>query len=114
MDINHFQDAMINIVYNVCSIVTMPVEMVLRPQYGSRYFPPVIMFFTAVMMIVLPVFSALAEGVGRMVPFMRFQGAVGPFRDRHLLQALFPGKPRPRIPHLAAHDPHGPGAKQRL
>jgi hypothetical protein len=79
MDINRFQDGMINVVYNVCTIVTMPVEMVLRPQYGSRYFPPVIMFFTAVLMILLPVLSELAEGIGRMMPFMRFRGAVGLF-----------------------------------
>jgi hypothetical protein len=79
MDINRFQDGMMNVVYNVCSIVTTPVEMVLRPQYGSRYFAPVIMFFTAVMMLLLPVLSSLAEGMGRMMPFMRFQGSVGLF-----------------------------------
>ena len=79
VDINRFQDGMINLVYNVCSIVTAPVEMVLRPQYGSRYFPPVIMFFTAVMMILLPLFAELAESAGRMLPFMRFRGGTGLF-----------------------------------
>jgi hypothetical protein len=76
-DINHYQDLMMNLVYNVCTIVTMPVEMALRPQYGSRYFPPVLLFFTAVMMMVLPLFASMAEGFGRMLPFVRFYGAPG-------------------------------------
>jgi hypothetical protein len=57
----------------------MPVEMAIRPQHGSRYFPPVIMFFSAVMMILLPVLWSLAEGVSQMVPFIRFQQSVGLF-----------------------------------
>ena len=60
MNINTIQTTMMNLVYNVCSIVTMPVEMALRPHYGSRYFPPVIMFFSAAMMILLPVIFGLA------------------------------------------------------
>ena len=51
-----------NVVENVCSIVAMPVEMVLRPQYGTRYFPVPVVFFSAVMMIFLPLFSAVADG----------------------------------------------------
>lgn len=68
-----------NVVYNVCSIVTMPVEMVLRPQYGSRYFSPVTQFFTAVMMIVLPVLGAMWEGFSQMIPFVRFNASMGLF-----------------------------------
>ena len=67
----------------------MPVEMVLRPQYGSRYFSPVNQFFTAVMMIVVPVFYEMAAGFSRMLPFVRFNAPDGAFRDRHLLKAVF-------------------------
>jgi hypothetical protein len=91
MSIDAFQKTMINVVYNVCSIVTTPVEMVLRPQYGSRYFPPVIMVFTAIMMIVLPVFSALAEGFSRMLPFARFHGPIGFFGIGTLAKLYFLG-----------------------
>jgi hypothetical protein len=76
-NINHFQDMMLNLVFNFCSIVTMPVEMALRPQYGSRYFPPIIMFFTAVMMIIVPVFFSLAGAVAHMIPFVRFPASFG-------------------------------------
>jgi hypothetical protein len=76
-DINRFQDGMINVAYNVCSIPSMPVELVIRPLYGSRYFPPLIQLCAAGLMILLPVFSQLAEGFSHMVPFLRFQGAMG-------------------------------------
>jgi len=39
-DINRLQDVAMNVVYNVCGIICIPVEMALRPFYGSRYFPP--------------------------------------------------------------------------
>ena len=86
-DINHLQDAMINVVYNVCSIVTMPVEMVLRPQYGTRYFPPVILLFSAVLMILLPVLY----GLSRMVPFIRFQESLGLFGIETFSKLFFLG-----------------------
>ena len=57
---------MMKLVYNVCSIVITPIEMALRPQYGSRYFPPFILFFTAVMMMLAPVL----DGLFHMMPFI--------------------------------------------
>jgi hypothetical protein len=71
LNINQLQDQMCNLVYNFCSIVTMPVEMALRPRYGSRYFSPLVLFFSAVMMIVVPVFFAVTGAIGGMIPFMR-------------------------------------------
>ena len=38
---------MVNVVYNVCGIFTTPVEMALRPKYGTRYFSPIILFFSS-------------------------------------------------------------------
>jgi hypothetical protein len=77
MGVDHFQDTMINIVYNVCSIVTMPVEMGLRPFAGTRYFPPLIMFFSGVMMLFIPLFFSFAGAVGRALPFVRVQAQMG-------------------------------------
>jgi hypothetical protein len=91
VDINHYQDMMLNVVYNVCSIVTMPVEMALRPCYGSRYFPPVIMFFAAVLMMLLPLFSAFADGVSHMLPFARVRGPVGLFGIETISKLYFLG-----------------------
>lgn len=79
LDINNLQDSAMNLVYNFCSIVACPVEMALRPQYGSRYFSPVVMFFAAAMMIFLPLLSGLADGIGQLAPFMRGPAPIGLF-----------------------------------
>ncbi len=65
-NINTLHDQMCNIVYNLCSIITTPIEMLLRPRYGSRYFPPLVLALSSLMMVLLPVFS----GLGGMIPFM--------------------------------------------
>lgn len=49
---------------NVCSIVTMPVEMLLRPTYGTRYFNPITITLTVVLMLTLP----LVGMVGSLLP----------------------------------------------
>jgi hypothetical protein len=69
MNINQLQQLAMNVVENICSIFTMPVEIILRPQYGSRYFPVPIFFFSAVLMFLLPWFSAAADGLVGMIPF---------------------------------------------
>lgn len=75
--IDHLQDNAINIVYNVCSIVTMPVELALRLFHGTRYFSPVIMFFSAAMMTLVPMVFSFAGAVAGMVPFARMQASIG-------------------------------------
>jgi hypothetical protein len=89
--IDHWQDTMVNIVYNVCSIITIPVEMLLRPRYGTRYFSPIILFFSCGMMIVLPFFSAVAEGISRFIPFAGFRGPVGLFGIGAISKLFFLG-----------------------
>jgi hypothetical protein len=76
-NIHEIQNTMINVVYNFTSIVTMPVEMAIRPRYGSRYFAPAIAFFSAVMMLVVPVFFSFAGALTHMIPFARFQTSFG-------------------------------------
>jgi len=39
MNINQLQNYAMNFVETVCSIFTMPIEIILRPQYGTWYFP---------------------------------------------------------------------------
>lgn len=69
-DINRLQDVAMNVVYNVCGIICMPVEMALRPFYGSRYFPPMMMMFSIFMMLLLPVLEGFTAAFSHMIPFM--------------------------------------------
>jgi hypothetical protein len=67
MSMDHMQNTAMNIVELACSVVAMPVEMVLRPRYGTRYFPPTVVFFTAILMLILPLFSSLADTAQNVV-----------------------------------------------
>jgi hypothetical protein len=87
--IDHFQDGMVNFVYTFCSMICSPVEQVVRPRYGSRYFPPIVDCLSAIMMIVLPPVFGLAEGFSHMVPFVRFNASMGMFGLGTLSQLYF-------------------------
>lgn len=94
MDLSRLQDVAATIVYNVCSIVTMPVEMALRPQYGSQYFPPIVMLFSILMMLVLPLFTSFTTGFSQMMPFVPGRAApVGLFGMGTLTTLFFLGLP---------------------
>jgi hypothetical protein len=48
-------------IYGFCSIFSMPVEVILRPQYGTRYFQPQTALFSVVAMLVLSMISEFAS-----------------------------------------------------
>lgn len=89
--INQYQDVAVNVVYNFCSIFTIPIEMLLRPQYGTRYFPPIIMFLTATLMVLLPLFSSVAQSISHMLPFARFRGPIGLYGIGTISKLYFTG-----------------------
>jgi hypothetical protein len=46
----------------ICSIISMPVEMLIRPQYGTRYFSVPVTFFSGALMLLLPALSLMWQG----------------------------------------------------
>ncbi len=44
----------LNVAQGVCGIITTPVEYALRPYFGTRYFDPIQMMFTCLLMMLLP------------------------------------------------------------
>jgi hypothetical protein len=78
-NIAHLQDTALNVVENFCSVICRPVEMIIRPWHGSRYFPVPVIFFSSVMMAVLPIFSAIKDGVAAMIPFAHPRRPMGMF-----------------------------------
>jgi len=91
VSMTQFQDRMCNIVYNVCSIISMPVETALRPWYGSRYFPPLIIFCSSMMMIVVPVFLDMAGALTSLLPGGRMALPRGMFGLSDLSRFFFLG-----------------------
>jgi hypothetical protein len=79
MNIDQLQNLAINAVEGVCGIACRPVEMILRPWHGTRYFPVPVIFLSTMLMIFLPLMSAMATGITQMLPFAGFQPPIGLF-----------------------------------
>jgi hypothetical protein len=69
INLERLNTSALNIVEAACSVVAMPVEIILRPWYGTRYFPPPIICFAALLMILLPAISAVITGLVSLIPF---------------------------------------------
>ncbi len=69
LNIHQLQYTAMNVVENFCSVICRPVELILRPFHGSRYFPVPVIFFSTAMMILLPIFSVLTTTAVSMIPF---------------------------------------------
>jgi hypothetical protein len=89
LNINTLQDTAMNVVENVCSIICRPVELVLRPWHGTRYFPVPVIFFSTMMMVFLPVFSAVTSSVVSMIPFVHIRLPAGLFGIGSLAELYF-------------------------
>jgi hypothetical protein len=79
MSLDQLQKVAINVVESLCGIICMPVDIILRPQYGTRYYPLPVSFFSMMLMIFLPFLSATATAVTGMIPFHHSPPVVGLF-----------------------------------
>jgi hypothetical protein len=75
--IDQWQTQYINITFNICSIVTMPVECGLYLEHGTRYFPPVVQFMCMGFVLVFAAFSGIASAMASMLPSFRNGAAFG-------------------------------------
>ncbi len=88
-NINQLELVALNVVENFCAVVTRPVEIIIRPWHGSRYFTLAIIFFTNAMMIVLPILSVLMTSMVSMIPLVRVPPAMGLFGIGSLAKLYF-------------------------
>jgi hypothetical protein len=89
MNMQQLQDTALNLVEAVCGIISMPVEIILRPQYGTRYFPVAVTFFSALMMILLPALLDLAIMATHLIPFSGGYSPIGLFGIGALARVYF-------------------------
>lgn len=89
MSIDQLQDRALNIIYNGASLFTMPLEMMLRPWYGSLYFSAANQFFTAILLVILSAFWTVTLTIGQMIPFVHFRGPVGIYGIGSLTEFFF-------------------------
>ena len=79
MHIEHLQNNAMELVYLICSIIAQPVEIFLRPWYGTRYYPVPVTFFSSSMMILLPGIMLLFSNFMNMIPLLHMPQPVGMF-----------------------------------
>jgi len=79
MRVEHLQNNAMELVYLLCSILCQPIEILLRPWYGTRYFEVPVTFFSAAMMIVGPAIMSLFTNFMQMIPLLRVPHPVGMF-----------------------------------
>jgi len=79
MNVDALQETAINAVELFCGIITRPVELILRPWHGTRYFQPTVIFCSTMLMILIPAFSAAVTGIGSMIPFSHYVPPPGMF-----------------------------------
>jgi hypothetical protein len=89
MNVEHLQNTALNVVDMICSVISCPVEMILRPWYGTRYFPVPVMFGSGVLMLLLPAIALLFTSVVQMIPFSRYAPPPGLFDFASLTKLYF-------------------------
>jgi hypothetical protein len=89
MQVEHLQNNALNFVDVICSVIAQPVEIILRWQYGTRYYPVPVTFFAATMMLLLPIVFALFTSVRNMIPFTHAVPTAGMFGLGSLAELYF-------------------------
>jgi len=87
--IEYYHNVAINVTETVCGIGAMPLEMLLRPWHGTRYFSVPVRFCATAMMISLPAIVAMTSNIERMLPFIAYHPPVGLFSIGSLSQLYF-------------------------
>jgi hypothetical protein len=87
--IQQLENTAMAVVENVCAIGARPVELIIRPWHGTRYFQVPVIFFSTLLMILLPLFSTLATGALRMIPLLNIPAPIGVFSIGSLAKLYF-------------------------
>ena len=79
MRIEHLQNNAMELVHTLCSIIAQPVEVALRPAFGTRFYPVPVTFFSAAMMLILPGIILLFSNFMHMIPLLNIPPTPGMF-----------------------------------
>jgi hypothetical protein len=88
LNLSHIQNTAVDGVEAGCSVIAMPVEIFLRPRFSTRVYTIPVFAFASMMMIGLPIMSAIFDDLMQMIPFTHPTQTVGLF-DIGSLSKLF-------------------------
>ena len=89
MHVRHLEGNALNLLETVCSVVVQPVEILLRPRFGTCYYPLPVTFFASGLMIFLPLVAAFFTGALHLIPFLSIPPPVGMFGIDALARLYF-------------------------
>jgi hypothetical protein len=87
--VEHLQNNAMEFVYALASVISQPVECLLRPWYGTRYVPPAIQFFSMAMMVVFPGIIKLFTNFMHTIPLLNIPPSPGMFSLGDYAQLYF-------------------------
>ena len=70
LNLRHMEDSALNGMEVVCSVISQPVEIILRPWYGTRYFLVPVTALAAALMIFLPLIGNMLMWLGHLILFV--------------------------------------------
>jgi hypothetical protein len=69
MSLDELQNVALNAVETLCDSASMPVQIIIRPWYGSRYFSPMVITLASIGMLFAPLIESLASTAANLIPF---------------------------------------------
>jgi hypothetical protein len=89
LNVNQLEQTAFSLVFLLCSSICRPIEMILRPFSGTRYYPITVIFFSTGLVIVMPIVSVLTTSVVSMIPLVHARPPSGMFGVGSLFQVYF-------------------------
>jgi hypothetical protein len=76
---DQLQDYAMGVIHTVCGSFSRPIEMILRPWHGTRYFNVAQITLSTLGMLILPAFIAVGETATSLIPFSHPARTIGLF-----------------------------------
>ena len=89
MHVEHLQNNAFNFVDAACGVIAQPVEILLRPGYGTRYYPVPVTAAAATLMLFLPIIAGVIMSIAHMIPFVTVPVPRGMFDLASLSELYF-------------------------
>ncbi len=79
MSFDQLQDYAMGVIHTVCGSFSRPIEMILRPWHGTRYFNVAQITLSTLGMLILPAFIAVGDTARSLIPFSHPAPSIGLF-----------------------------------
>ncbi len=89
MSLAHIHQTGLDAIELICGSISRPLELILRPWHGTRYFALPVVAISTVIMILIPALLLVVDGIISMIPFSHPQPSVGMFSIGSFAELFF-------------------------